>query len=117
MNRCDWVDCFQEGIFDGVDTLLLNAEGRKNISAFEVTLPSPCVDAETGNTTKMRATLCTRIAGGFVATEAGGCCVSAVNIWSVLSRMRMKREDLEIFSGSGRKELSRSKAYKKSLPK
>jgi len=30
MNRCDWVDCFQEGIFDGVDTLLLNAEGRKN---------------------------------------------------------------------------------------
>ena len=31
MNRCDWADCFEEGIFDGVDTVLLNEEGRKNI--------------------------------------------------------------------------------------
>ena len=31
MNRCDWADCFEEGIFDGVDTVLLNEKGRKNI--------------------------------------------------------------------------------------
>ena len=34
MNRCDWADCFEEGIFDGVDTVLLNEEGHQ-ASSFE----------------------------------------------------------------------------------
>ena len=29
--RIQWDDCFEERIFDGVDTVLLNEEGRKNI--------------------------------------------------------------------------------------
>ena len=35
MNRCDWPDCFDQGIFDGVDTVLLNEDGRKNIPVDE----------------------------------------------------------------------------------
>jgi hypothetical protein len=31
MNRCDWADCMEVGILDGVDTSLLNNEARKNI--------------------------------------------------------------------------------------
>jgi len=31
MNRCDWGDCFEEGIFDDVNTFLLNEKGRKHI--------------------------------------------------------------------------------------
>ena len=31
MNRCDWLNCLAVGHFDGVDTTLLNALGRKNI--------------------------------------------------------------------------------------
>jgi hypothetical protein len=31
MNRCDWAHCKEEGIFDGVTTVLLNSEGRENI--------------------------------------------------------------------------------------
>ena len=31
MNRCDWADCIEIGIFDGVTNSLLNAEGRKNV--------------------------------------------------------------------------------------
>ena len=38
-------------------------------------------------------TLCTRIDAGFGQAEAAGCCVCAVNVWSVLSPMGMKRED------------------------
>jgi len=30
-NRCDWLNCLAIGHFDGVDTSLLNTEGRKNI--------------------------------------------------------------------------------------
>jgi hypothetical protein len=31
MNRCDWADCLEVGILDGVDTSLLNNEARKKI--------------------------------------------------------------------------------------
>jgi hypothetical protein len=31
MNRCDWADCTEMGILDGVEMSLLNNEGRKNI--------------------------------------------------------------------------------------
>ena len=31
MNRCDWADCMEVGILDGVNTSLLNNEARKNI--------------------------------------------------------------------------------------
>ena len=32
MNRCDWADCIDAGLFEGVNASLINAEGRKNIS-------------------------------------------------------------------------------------
>ncbi len=48
---------------------------------------------ETGKTITPHATLSTPIGDGFGAGAADGCFVSAVNIWSVLSRMRTKRED------------------------
>ena len=35
MNRCDGAECHEVGILDGVDTSLLNNEGRKNISLDE----------------------------------------------------------------------------------
>jgi hypothetical protein len=35
MNRCDWGECHEVGILDGVDTSLPNNEGRKNISLDE----------------------------------------------------------------------------------
>ena len=31
MNRCDWADCLEVGILDGVDTSLLNNEALKHI--------------------------------------------------------------------------------------
>ena len=31
MNRCDWVDCLEVGVFDGVASTLLAAKGQKNI--------------------------------------------------------------------------------------
>ena len=31
MNRCDWAECMEIGILDGVEMSLLNEEGRKNI--------------------------------------------------------------------------------------
>jgi hypothetical protein len=30
MVRCDWIDCFNPGLFDGVRDSLLNAVGRHN---------------------------------------------------------------------------------------
>jgi hypothetical protein len=38
------------------------------------------------------ATLYTRIDAGLGEAEADGSCVDGVNVWSVLLRMRMKRE-------------------------
>jgi hypothetical protein len=31
MNRCDWNNCLEFGVFDGVQKTLLNAKGRQNI--------------------------------------------------------------------------------------
>jgi len=31
MNRCDWTGCSAIGLFDGVDSSLLNIEGQKNV--------------------------------------------------------------------------------------
>jgi hypothetical protein len=31
MNRCDWADCIEIGIFDGVTNSLLNVDGRKHV--------------------------------------------------------------------------------------
>jgi hypothetical protein len=31
MNRCDWTGCSAIGLFDGVDTSLLNLKGRENV--------------------------------------------------------------------------------------
>ena len=31
MNRCDWLNCFAIGLFDGVNPTLLNDIGRQNI--------------------------------------------------------------------------------------
>jgi len=31
MNRCDWIGCSAIGLFDGIDSSLLNSEGRKNV--------------------------------------------------------------------------------------
>jgi hypothetical protein len=35
MNRCDWIDCYKVGLWDGVGNILLNAEGRKNVRVTE----------------------------------------------------------------------------------
>lgn len=35
MNRCDWIECREIGLWDGVENSLLNAEGRKNIRVTE----------------------------------------------------------------------------------
>jgi hypothetical protein len=51
------------------------------------------VAVETGKTTKVRAKLYMRTDDGFGESAGDGCCVSAVNVWSVLSPMRSKRED------------------------
>jgi hypothetical protein len=32
VNNCDWSGCLQIGLFDGVDSILLNAEGQKHIA-------------------------------------------------------------------------------------
>ncbi len=32
MNRCDWIDCGEVGLWDGVTPSLLNSEGQKNIT-------------------------------------------------------------------------------------
>ena len=45
MNRCDWIDCYEIGLWDGLENSLLNAEGRKNVrvteSATRFTYPCP----------------------------------------------------------------------------
>ena len=32
-NPCDWSNCFEFGVFDGLNTILLNAEARENLKA------------------------------------------------------------------------------------
>ena len=49
--------------------------------------------AETGKTIQMRVTLSMRTDGGLEESEVDGCSASAVNVWSVHSRMRTKLED------------------------
>jgi len=51
------------------------------------------VAGETGKTIQMRVTLSMRTDGGLGESEVDGCCVSVVNVWSVLSRMRTKPGD------------------------
>jgi len=31
MNRCDWIDCLEMGLWDGVENVLLNSEGQRNV--------------------------------------------------------------------------------------
>ena len=35
MNRCDWIDCYKVGLWDGVENILLNAAGQNNVRATE----------------------------------------------------------------------------------
>ena len=30
-HRCDWINCSTSGVFNGLNTILLNAEARKNL--------------------------------------------------------------------------------------
>ena len=35
MNRCDWIDCYKVGLWDGLRSSVLNAEGRINVGVTE----------------------------------------------------------------------------------
>ena len=85
---------------DGVQELVADKGYHSNdllkdlrLWEFALTFASPRGAAETGKTITKRATLSMPIDGGFGENEGDGCSVNAVNVWSVLLRMRTKRED------------------------
>jgi hypothetical protein len=59
---------------------------------FAVIFARPPAAEEIGKRTRPLVRRSTQIDAGLEESEGDGCSVDAVNIWNVLSRMRMKRE-------------------------